>query len=111
MLQDYFKNLSGFQRTVLTIIILFFIFNSSLFIIGLLTDESDLRQMVKMARYMSYLKYTAIINMVLFTSIILMYSLQARKIKRISKKREEENVRLRSTLYDIENERSDILQG
>jgi hypothetical protein len=111
MLPGFFKNLSGFQKTVITIIILFFIFNISLFLIGLFTDEGDLRQMVKMAKYMSYLKYTAIINTILFTSIILMYSLQARRIKRISKKHEEENIRLRSTLYDIEKERSDILKG
>ena len=110
MSTGYFKKFSGFQKAILSIVILFIIFNLSLLIITLLTDENDLHQMVKMARYISYMKYVIIINMILFTTIILIYQLKIKMLKKAGKEHEDNNIRLKSTLYDIEKEKSDVLQ-
>ena len=111
MLSDYFKNLSGFQKVILTIIILFFIFNLALLITSLLMDPNDLKQMVKLARYLSYMKYVVIINMILFSIILSIYYYEIRKLRKINKEFEEHNIRLKSDLYDATKNDSDIKQG
>jgi hypothetical protein len=111
MPSGYLQKFSGFQKAILSIVILFIIFNLSLLIITFLTDENDLRQMVKMARYISYMKYVIIINMILFTTIILIYQLKVMNLKKAGKQHEDNNIRLKSTLYDTEKEKSDVLQG
>ena len=111
MLSDYFKNLSGFQKVILSIIILFFIFNLVLLIISLFMDANDLKQMVKMARYISYMKYVVIINMILFSVILSMYYYEIRKLRRISKEFEKHNPRSKSDLFDATKNKSDIIQG
>ena len=88
---------------------LFFAIKLSLLILLPLTASTDLRRLVKLARYASYLKYIVITNMVLFVAVIFTYHLEVKKYKRINRKSEENNVRLRSAFCEIENERSEII--
>jgi len=110
MLSNFFKNLSGFQKATLSIVVVFFIFNLSLLATSLLMDASDLKQMVKMARYISYMKYVVIINMVLFIAIISLYYYEIRKLRKSFNQQEDLYIKLKSTLYDIQKEKSDIVQ-
>jgi len=110
MLTKYFKNLSDFQKVIFIIITLFFVFNLSLLITSLLMDANDLKQMVKMARYLSYMKYVVIINMVLFIIILMMYYYEIKKLRKISRQFDEDNNRLKSVLNDVEKDKSDLVQ-
>jgi hypothetical protein len=76
-----------------------------------LIDSNDIREMVKMARYISYIKYVVIINMVLFTSIVTIYYYHISKLKKDIRKAEKENKGLKTDLYKIDKERSNIIQG
>ena len=104
MLASYFKNLSGSQKTIYSLIILFFIFNLSMLIRSFIIDAHDIREMVKMARYISYMKYVVIINMALFISIIAIYSYEIKQLKKDIRNTTKENKGLKADLYDIEKE-------
>jgi hypothetical protein len=108
MLPSYFKNLSASQKTIYSLIILFFIFNLSMLIWSFMIDARDIREMVKMARYISYIKYVVVINMVLFISIITIYYYEIRKMKKDVLESEKEMKSLKADLYDINKERSRI---
>jgi hypothetical protein len=110
MLSNYFKNLSGFQKVIFSIITLFFVFNLALLITSLLMETNDLKQMVKMARYISYMKYVVIINMILLSIILFMYYYEIKKLKRINKEFEEKTIGLKSDLYEATKSNSDIKQ-
>jgi uncharacterized membrane protein len=109
MLTKLFKNLSGFQKATFSIVAIFFIFNLSLLVTSLLMDASDLKQMVKMARYISYMKYVVIINMVLFIVIVSLYYYENRKLRKSFNQQEDLYIKLKSTLYDIQKEKTDIV--
>ena len=109
MLGGYFRKLSGTQKVVFALIILFFVLNISMLVASFLTDENDLRQMVSMARYISYLKYVVILNMALFLSIILIYHIKLKNQEKTSRKHEETSLRLKSILNDVKNRKQDIL--
>lgn len=87
---------SGIQKFTLVIILLFFIFNLTLFILTLTIDASDIKQMVNMARYVSYMKYLVVVNMVLFISIIAVYYHQIGKFMQKGKQKEVENTGISS---------------
>ena len=110
MATKYFKNMSVFQKVIFSLIILFFVFNLSLLISSWIIDTNDLKHMVKMARYISYMKYVVIINMVLFTIIIAMYYAEIKKLKKNNEQSENDMIRIKSTLYDIEKNKSDYVQ-
>lgn len=103
MLGDYLRKLSGAERAIFALIILFFILNISLLAVSFMADENDLRQMVNMARYMSYLKYVIILNIALFFTIILIYHIRLRNQKRTSREHEETSTRLKSILHNAKN--------
>lgn len=103
MLGDYLRKLSGAERAIFALIILFFILNISLLAVSFMADENDLRQMVNMARYMSYLKYVIILNIALFFTIILIYHIRLRNQKRTSREHEETSTRLKSILHNTKN--------
>ena len=109
MLGEYFRDLSGAQRVTLVLIILFFILNFSLLVASFLTDENDLRQMVNMARYISYLKYLVILNMALFLIIFLIYHVKLKNLKKKNREYEETSLRLKSILSDIKNKKQDVI--
>lgn len=111
MLTSYLKNLSGFQKTTYSLILLFFVFNLTMLIRSFLIDSNDIREMVKMARYISYIKYVVIVNMILFTSIITIYYYEITGLKKDIRKAKKENKGLKSDLYEIDQERSNIIQG
>jgi uncharacterized membrane protein YcjF (UPF0283 family) len=111
MLSDYFKKNSDLQKVVIGIIILFFIFNLSILVVSILMDTYDLKQIIKMARYISFMKYFVIINMVLLITIILIYKFEIRRLKKKSKLYREDFNRLKSTSYDRQMEKSRIIEG
>ena len=67
-------------------------------------DAHDIREMVKMARYISYIKYVVIINMALFISIIAIYSYEIKRLKKDLGYTAKENKGLKADLYDIKKE-------
>jgi hypothetical protein len=110
MLSKYFTNLSGLQKVILVIITLFFVFNVALLIAASFLDANDLKQMVKVARYIAYMKYVVIINMILFTVILSMYFYEIKKLRKVSKEFEADNIRLKSDLNDTMKNTSDSIQ-
>jgi hypothetical protein len=110
MLSDYLRKISGFKKVILGIAMLFFVFNLTLLIISLFLDSGDLKQMVKMARYISYIKYVVIINLILFNIILGMYYFEIKKLKKISKELEQRNIRLKSDLFDASENKTGIAQ-
>ncbi len=71
-------------------------------------DDHNIREMVKMARYISYIKYVVVINMLLFISIITIYYYEMRMIKKEVHKSEKEMKSLKADIYDKNIERSRI---
>jgi len=69
-------------------------------------DAHDIREMVKMARYISYIKYVVIINMALFISIITIYSFEIKRLKKDLGYTMKENKGLNADLKNIEKKSS-----
>ena len=72
-------------------------------------DTHDIREMVKMARYISYIKYVVIINMALFISIITIYYYEIRQLKNEINKAEKEVRSLKADIHDSSMKRSKIV--
>ena len=53
-------------------------------------DARDIREMVRMARYISYIKYAVVINMFLFISILTTYYHEFKRMKKEVLKSEKE---------------------
>jgi len=64
--------------------------------------------MVKMARYISYIKYLVIVNIILFASIITCYYYEIRRLKKDIRIVNNKSKDLKADLID--KERSDIIQ-
>ena len=108
MLPSYLKNLSASQKIIYSLITLFFIFNITMLVWSFMIDAYNIREMVKMARYISYIKYAVVINMVLFISIIIIYYNEIRLIRKDIQKSEKEMNSLKAELYDLNKERAKI---
>ncbi len=79
-----------------------------MFIWSFMIDAHNIREMVKLARYISYIKYVVVINMVLFISIIAIYYYEITRMRKEVHESEKEIKSLKADLYDINKERSRI---
>lgn len=105
MLTDKLKNLSGYQKAKYIVIAAYFIINLILFIISLRMNIDDLRFSIKVARYIPYMKYIVLLNIILVMGILIMFYYEILKIKNNYKVHGEELARVKSKLYDIEEEK------
>jgi uncharacterized membrane protein (UPF0182 family) len=108
MLADDMKNISGYQKAKYIIITAFFVVNFILLIISFRMNIDDLRFSIKIARYIPYMKYIVLLNIILVVSILTMFYSEILKIKNNNKANEEELVRIKSKLYDIEKKKSSL---
>lgn len=108
MLADNIKNLSGYQKAKYIIIAAYFVVNLILLIISFRMNIDDLRFSIKVARYIPYMKYIIILNIIMIVSILIMFYYEILKIKNNYKTHGEELARIKSKLYDIEERKGSM---
>ena len=100
MLIDYLKSLSTFQKIKYGIIILYFVLNLAFLILSFNMSTDNLKMMIKMGRYSNYMRYFAILAMGLFFTVVSMYYVELKGLKRKRELDETEITKLKSKLYD-----------
>jgi len=108
---NYLKNLSISQKIIFSLISIFFIINVSILIRSFLINANDIREMVKMARYIAYMKYVIILNIALFSVIISLYYFQIKKLRKDQKAMHQENKKSKSGILEDTPERSNLSKG
>lgn len=95
------KNLSRHQKAKYIMITSFFVANIILLIISFRMNIDDLKFSIRVARYIPYIRYIVLLNILLVVSILTMYYLEANKIKKNHEANQEELARMKSKLYDF----------
>ena len=107
MIKQYVKGLSGKQKFRYLIIMVYFILNLILLLIAFQMNLDDLQRLVKIARYIPYMRYVALANIVLFTVILIMFYVELRNAHAKQKKAEDEVVKIKSKLFDQTDQKGD----
>ncbi len=104
MIKKYFTKLGAKQKFMYIIILIYFILNLILLVIAFSMNLDDLQRLVKIARYIPYMRYVATANIVLFTIILIMFYSELQTVQNKHKKAREEVLKIKSRLYDIKEE-------
>lgn len=107
MIKQYVKSLSGKQKFRYLIILIYFILNLILLLIAFQMNLDDLQRLVKIARYIPYMRYVALANIVLFTVILIMFYVELRNAHTKQRKAEDEVLKIKSKLFDLTGEKSE----
>jgi hypothetical protein len=104
------QRLNRFQKLKTIVILIYFILNAFLLILAFQMDINDLKFLVRVARYIPYFRYIASANMLLIIIVISMHYIQLRKLIRRNREAEQEVVNIKSRLFDMENEKKEMIK-
>ncbi len=102
MIKEKIKNLSALSKINYILILVFLVLNLVFLIIAFQMNIDDLKFLVKMARYIPYMRYLALTNILLFIGIIFLYYLEINQLKKSKTRAEDEAASMKARLYDIE---------
>jgi hypothetical protein len=104
-----FDNLTRFQKNKLIIIGAAFVFNLISVIFSFQLSLNNLRLLVDFSKFIPYMRYIALLGMILFFGVIIMHYLELKPLKKSVEKKDLEIHLLKSRLYDLEeNEKKRI---
>jgi hypothetical protein len=97
-----FDNMSRFQKNKLLITVTFFIFNLISVIFAFQLSLNNFRLLVDFSKFIPYMRYVALLGMILFLGLIIMHYLELTPLKKSVEKKDMELHLLKSRLFDLE---------
>lgn len=99
---SFLQNLSRFQKTKLSFIGVYFIFNLVIMIVSFRLSLNNIKFLVDASKMIPYAKYVASLGMLLFFGLLLIHYIEMRKVRKELNKNVKEVHELKSKLYDMD---------
>jgi len=99
---SFLQNLNRFQKTKLSFIGVYFIFNLVIMIVSFRLSLNNIRFLVDASKMIPYAKYVASLGMLLFFGLLIIHYIEIRKVRKELNKNVKEVHVLKSKLYDMD---------